>query len=118
MIEIIAVALIVIGIFFIIRGLTEGVGNYDLDYLHHRRYEDDYRRDYRYNSRLKKEKGIEWLDEETEEEFEKKKVKAGGVVLIGPIPIVFGNSKYAVYALILAIALMLLSIFFMFSVNF
>ncbi|NOY11929.1 MAG: DUF131 domain-containing protein, partial [Archaeoglobi archaeon] len=37
-------------------------------------------------------------------------VKGGGVVLIGPIPIVFGDSKYAVYALILSIVLMLLAI--------
>lgn len=41
---------------------------------------------------------------------EKKKVKGGGVILIGPIPIVFGDSKYAVISLVLAIALMLLSI--------
>ena len=34
-----------------------------------------------------------------------KKIEGGGVVLIGPIPIVFGNSKYAVFALILAIIL-------------
>ncbi|MET1124601.1 MAG: TIGR00304 family protein [Archaeoglobaceae archaeon] len=52
---------------------------------------------------------------ETEEDFEdleefepKKKVTGGGVVIIGPIPIVFGESKYAFYALILATILTLL----------
>ncbi len=57
--------------------------------------------------------------EEFEEEFEeepkvKKKVTGGGVVLIGPIPIVFGESRFAVLALILAIILMLISLGFMF----
>ncbi len=40
-------------------------------------------------------------------------VRGGGVVLIGPIPIVFGDSKYAVAALILTIFLMLLALAFM-----
>jgi uncharacterized protein (TIGR00304 family) len=36
------------------------------------------------------------------------KVKGGGVILIGPIPIVFGTDKrYAIIAIILTIALML-----------
>ncbi|MGQ9781880.1 MAG: TIGR00304 family membrane protein [Nitrososphaeria archaeon] len=39
------------------------------------------------------------------------KVEGGGVVLIGPIPIVLGtNSKWAVAALVLAIVLTILSI--------
>ncbi|NHW23500.1 MAG: DUF131 domain-containing protein [Archaeoglobales archaeon] len=40
---------------------------------------------------------------------ERKEKKFGGVVLIGPIPIVFGDARIAVIALILAIMLMLLS---------
>ncbi|AAB88975.1 MULTISPECIES: TIGR00304 family protein [Archaeoglobus] len=66
----------------------------------------------------------EWEDEEEDErEYErrriserrksdepKREVKGGGVVLIGPIPIVFGDSKYAFLSLLLAIILMLLSI--------
>jgi uncharacterized protein (TIGR00304 family) len=41
------------------------------------------------------------------------KVEGGGVVLIGPIPIAFGTSgKWVAIALVLAIALMLLSIIF------
>ena len=40
---------------------------------------------------------------------EKKEKKFGGVVLIGPIPIVFGDARMAVIALILTIMLMLLS---------
>ncbi|RLI76764.1 TIGR00304 family protein [Archaeoglobales archaeon] len=100
--EIIAVALIVIGIFFVIRGLTER-----MEILPHE--------EYTYHDRLKRRYDY---DEEMEEEFKpKKKVKAGGVVLIGPIPIVFGESRYAVYALILAIILMLLSLLLMFSAN-
>lgn len=38
--------------------------------------------------------------------------RGGGVILIGPIPIVFGDSKYATYALVLAVTLMLLSMIF------
>jgi len=41
-------------------------------------------------------------------------VKAGGVVLIGPVPIVFGESRMAVYALILTIVLMVLVFLLMF----
>ena len=41
------------------------------------------------------------------------KVGGGGVVLIGPIPIVFGtSSKWVVVALVLVILLMLLSLIF------
>lgn len=43
--------------------------------------------------------------------------KFGGVVLIGPIPIVFGNTKLAVVALVLAIILMILSIVFLMGVR-
>jgi uncharacterized protein (TIGR00304 family) len=40
------------------------------------------------------------------------KVEGGGVVLIGPVPIIFGtNAKWAVIALILAIALTALTVF-------
>lgn len=41
--------------------------------------------------------------------------KYGGVVLIGPIPIVFGDTKLAVIALILTITLMLLSLLLIFG---
>ena len=93
MIEILAIILIAVGIFFVIRGLTEEYG------LHKFGYEN-------IEEKVR--------SSEREEEFKsKKKVKTGGVVLVGPIPIVFGDSKYAVYALILTIALML-SIFLIF----
>jgi uncharacterized protein (TIGR00304 family) len=40
-------------------------------------------------------------------------IRSGAVVMIGPIPIVFGSDKkYAMIAMILAIALMLLAIIF------
>lgn len=55
------------------------------------------------------EKAIPVTGEETEE-----KIKGGGVILIGPIPIVFGTDKrYAIIAIILTIALMLLAIIFL-----
>ncbi len=44
------------------------------------------------------------------------KVKGGGVVMIGPIPIIFGSDvKYASLAIVLAIILMLLVLMLMFS---
>jgi uncharacterized protein (TIGR00304 family) len=40
------------------------------------------------------------------------KVEGGGVVLVGPVPIIFGtNAKWAVIALILAIVLTALTVF-------
>jgi uncharacterized protein (TIGR00304 family) len=49
-----------------------------------------------------------------EQETKEKKVKGGGVILIGPIPIVFGtDKKYALILTILAIVLMLLAIIFL-----
>ena len=51
------------------------------------------------------EKAIPATGEEAEE-----KVKGAGVILIGPIPIVFGTDKrYAIIAIILTIFLMLLA---------
>lgn len=48
------------------------------------------------------------------QETGEKKVKGGGVILIGPIPIVFGtDKKYALILMILAIVLMLLAIIFL-----
>ncbi|MCX8172564.1 MAG: DUF131 domain-containing protein [Archaeoglobaceae archaeon] len=43
-------------------------------------------------------------------EFKNGEKKYGGIVLIGPIPVVFGDVKLAILAMILAIVLMLLSI--------
>jgi uncharacterized protein (TIGR00304 family) len=49
-----------------------------------------------------------------EKDAGEKKVKGGGVILIGPIPIVFGtDKKYALILMILAIVLMLLMIIFL-----
>ena len=54
------------------------------------------------------------FDEDTYDIKRKKSVKGGGVVLIGPIPIVFGTSwKIAVLLMIVAIILIItISIFF------
>jgi uncharacterized protein (TIGR00304 family) len=47
-------------------------------------------------------------------EIREKKVGGGGVILIGPVPVVFGtDKKFALTAIILAIVLMLLAILFM-----
>ncbi len=88
MLTILAAVVILLGLYLIVSGLREGE---------------------RYRVR----------HEEPEEEEQKRKaeVRGGGVVLIGPIPIVFGDSKYAVISLFLAIVLMLLSIFLLFSLH-
>jgi uncharacterized protein (TIGR00304 family) len=50
-----------------------------------------------------------------DESQRKTEVKGGGVVLIGPIPIVFGSdAKWASVAIILAIILVLISLLVMF----
>lgn len=104
MIQIIALAIILAGIYFIIRGFTESSEFQDV-YILNDRFENGEK--YRDESEDKDEKRYS-------EEFRKrKKVKGGGVILIGPIPIVFGESRYAVVALILAIVLMLISFFLM-----
>ncbi len=44
----------------------------------------------------------------------KEKVKGGGVILIGPVPVIFGtDKKYALLLMILAIIIMLLAIVFL-----
>lgn len=43
-----------------------------------------------------------------------KEKKFGGVVLIGPLPIIFGEARMAIVASILAIILMLLALLFIF----
>ncbi len=98
MIQLIALAIIIVGIYFIIRGFTESSETWE--HVPHERHEDEERC-----------KG----EEEYDELRARKKVKGGGVILIGPIPIVFGESRYAVLALILAIVLMVLAFFFMFG---
>lgn len=46
--------------------------------------------------------------------IKEEKVKGGGVILIGPVPIVFGYDKrYAIIAMVLAIIIMALAIVFM-----
>ncbi len=55
------------------------------------------------------ERGIP-VSQETKEEG----VKGGGVILIGPVPVVFGgDKKYAMLLMILAVVLMLLTIVFL-----
>ncbi len=97
LLEIIAIALIVFGVFLVLRGLTESYEGREI--FNEPEFED-------------------FLEEEYDEREKKRKraeVKAGGVVLIGPIPIVFGESRFAVYALILTIVLMLMVLLLMFA---
>ena len=52
--------------------------------------------------------------EDRSQETRDEKIKGGGVILIGPVPVVFGTDKrYALLLVILAIVLMLLSIIFL-----
>ncbi len=96
LLEIIALATIALGIFLVFRGLTESP--YEIE-LPEPEIEPDFK------------------EEELERRKRRKKteMRAGGVVLIGPIPIVFGESRMAVYALILTIILMLMVLLFMFA---
>ncbi len=60
----------------------------------------------------KEKKGAE--EERPEEAGKETKIKGGGVIFIGPVPVVFGTDKrYALLMMILAIALMLLLIVFL-----
>ncbi|MCZ7383671.1 MAG: TIGR00304 family protein [Candidatus Methanoperedens sp.] len=53
-------------------------------------------------------------EERPEEAGKEKKIKGGGVIFIGPVPLVFGTDKrYALLMMILAIVLMLLAIIFL-----
>ena len=46
-----------------------------------------------------------------------KKVRGAGIIMIGPIPIIIGDSKYAFYLSIIAVILMILAIALMFSIR-
>lgn len=60
-----------------------------------------------YESAHREERGTERSKEQEREN----KVRGGGVILIGPIPIVFGTDKrYALILMVLAIVIMLLAI--------
>jgi uncharacterized protein (TIGR00304 family) len=90
--EFIALIMIIAGVYFIVSGLRE-----EYEPVFEPTYEDEYV----VRKRLER------------SEIEKKtEVKGGGVILIGPIPIVFGDSRIALYVLMLTIALMVLSIIF------
>lgn len=53
-------------------------------------------------------------DRITTDREKKERVKGGGVILIGPVPVVFGTDKrYALLLMLLAIVFMLLAIIFL-----
>lgn len=95
MLTLLAIFIIILGLYLIISGLREDIGEVrEVRVKPLEEYEREYDR------------------EELEYRAGKKrKVRGGGVILIGPIPIVFGDSKYAILSLILAIILMLISIY-------
>jgi len=95
MLWIVGIVLIFLGLYFLLSGLVEKTPIAEVEKL----YEAE-----------------EVLKEDVKEfKKPKKEVKGAGVILIGPIPIVFGESKFAVYALILTIVLMIISFLVMFS---
>ncbi|WP_457549068.1 TIGR00304 family membrane protein [Archaeoglobus sp.] len=96
MIWLLALVLIFLGLFLVFLGLTT---------------------DFRFESFEEEDIELQEAFREEREEKQKREVKAGGVVLIGPIPIVFGDSKYAFYALILTIVLMVMSIILLFGLR-
>jgi len=49
----------------------------------------------------------------TEPQSREKSIKGGGVILIGPVPVVFGtDKKYTILIMVLAIIIMLLALVF------
>lgn len=102
MIELLAILMIVAGLFLIFKGLITESEGLEEGWMADRYWSED-------------EEEWEWRREaKKDRERRRTEVKAGGVVLIGPIPIVFGDSKYAFYALILTILLMFMVILLMF----
>ncbi len=60
------------------------------------------------------ETGAKLQEAKNQSETKGEEIKAGGVIMIGPLPIVFGtDKKYALIAIILAIILMMLAIVFL-----
>ncbi|MDD5474810.1 MAG: TIGR00304 family protein [Candidatus Methanoperedens sp.] len=59
-------------------------------------------------------KESEGLEDSAFKETGEERVKGGGVILIGPVPVVFGTDKrYALLLMVMAVVLMLLSIIFL-----
>ena len=98
MLALLSLAIILLGLYLIVSGLREPLWYEEKP----RGWEEDYEESDWSDRVVRKE-----LKQKTEK---KREVRGGGVILIGPIPIVFGDSKYAFWSLILAIILMLLSI--------
>ncbi len=94
MLEVVGVVLVLLGFAIIVYGFLSGV-------------EGDGWRSEEERELLRDGLRSERTENIEEEEKERRtEITGGGVVLIGPIPIVFGNSRYAVLALVLSILLM------------
>ena len=85
MLEIVGMILILIGAILLIKGIRERTKAIDF-----------YPKEYGFNE-------------------PSKKIEGGGVVIIGPIPIVLGDFKYAVLALILAISLIIITLIMLYG---
>jgi|Deesub1362A_J573_1020465.scaffolds.fasta_scaffold00049_82 uncharacterized protein (TIGR00304 family) len=114
MLEVIGILLIFAGLFLVFKGLTSADTFYQ-------EYEDFDTEETMHPKTVRRYADIEdelYPDEQYEYGKQKRaKVRGGGVILIGPIPIVFGDSKYAFWLVLLTIILMLLSLLIMFSGN-
>lgn len=125
MLEGFGILLVFIGIILIFIGMISGQRVSRIDGISGKPFEETEihglrkRRAYDYNydefeeyEKYKEYKEYDW------ENRERKKIKGAGIIMIGPIPIIFGDSKYAFYLGIVAIILMVLSILIMFSLSF
>ncbi|MBO8181435.1 MAG: DUF131 domain-containing protein [Archaeoglobus sp.] len=123
MIESVGVLLVFLGIILIFIGIISGRSERALIPEYEPEYKPEYEpplseeepewRRWEKDEWEKQEKGG-WEKAEKEKRVERR-VKGAGIIMIGPIPIIFGDTRYAFYLSIVALILMLLTIIFMFS---
>lgn len=102
MFALLTIFIIILGLYLIISGLREDIR---IEPLKEYEGKGEYGRD-----ELRESEEINRILEKKTDKKRKVSGSGGGVILIGPIPIVFGDSKYAAISLVLAIILMLISI--------
>lgn len=117
MIETLGIILVFLGIILIFIGLTRSERR---EYLYEpitRKYEIPHRAKPESKGFGEYEFDYEQEKENLRERRVEKKVKGAGIIMIGPIPIIIGDSRYAFYLSIVAIILMILAIILMFSIR-